>query len=235
MATSLDNRAELRLAVYRLAQLGSSDGALTEHQTATNDVIHQAIFQAMRDAQSWYLSSVNPDYWQKTSSTLSWSGTEAANAGRYSALPTDFLRLYGDKENPALRRPSGRRWGTLIDPPDRTIRGAFYWIWNDRLWIARGASPYSDLVMDYTYDIPELTDDTTAPDFPEEDRILIPAYAAVDLADHGFFPGSMEMKAGLNAYLLRKKREVYVRGRRTKEPRRMKSSKVVGSRWFATG
>ena len=233
--TTLDNRVEIKNAIYQLTGFSGEDGALSEHETNTGDSLNRIVYQAMRDAQSWYLSSVNPDYWKKQSATLSFTNAESTEGGSYASLPADFLRLYGDTPNSALRRPEGLRWGRLIQLPQRTIYGNFYWIQNDKLWLARSATPYSDLIMDYSYDIPELTADGTAVDFPEEDRVLIPAFAAADIADWPMFPGDAELRQRLSSYLTRKKREIYVRGRRTKEPRKVKHNPTLGTRWFVTG
>ena len=97
MATSLDNRVELENAFYRLTGLSGSDGRWTAHETASEDTLFTWMFQAMRNAQAWYLDHIDYARWHKTSSTLSWSGTEAANGGRYSDLPSDFVRLFDQR------------------------------------------------------------------------------------------------------------------------------------------
>jgi len=235
MATvaTLDNRVEIKLAIYQLTGFSGEDGALSEHETNTGDALNRIVYQAMRDAQSWYLSQVNPNYWKKQSSTLSFTDVQSTEGRYYVALPSDFLRMYGDQENSALRRPNGRRWGQLVDPDQRSIRGSnLYWLEHDELSVARGATIPTDLVMDYTYLIPELTADGTAVDFPQDDRILIPAFAAVDIADMPMFPGDAELRQRIGSYLKRKQREIYVRGRRTKEPRKVKHNPTVGNRWF---
>lgn len=236
MATKLSNRVELVHAFYRLTGLSGSDGRWVAHQTAASDTLYTWLYQAMREAQAWYLNNVDPARWKKaTTSEFSWSGTEAANGGRYMALPSDFLRLFGDQENSALRYPSGERWGHLIDPNDRVRWGDYYWIENDNLWICRGASPPATLVMDYSYAIPQLTDDTTAPDFPEIDRDLIAAEMAAIAADHPSFPGSEDLRRRIYQHRESLQKQVYIRGRRSREPRKIKAGRVIGSHWFVTG
>jgi hypothetical protein len=235
MATeaTLANRVEIKNAIYQLTGFSGSDGALSEHETNTGDALNRFVYQAMRDAQSWYLSSVNPNYWKKQSATLTFTDVQSTEGRYYSALPSDFLRLFGDEENSALRRPTGRRWGRLIDADRRNIRGSnYYWIENDQVSVARGATIPSDLVMDYTYLIPELTADGTAVDFPQDDRVLIPAFAAVDISSWPMFPGDNELRQRLKDYLTDTQRQIYVRGRRTKEPRKVKHNPTFGQRWF---
>lgn len=233
MATTLANRAELRAAFYRLTATSASDGALTEHDVSAGDNVNGLILAGMRDAQLFLLSAGGQPRWKTTSTTLSFSGTEAADGGRYTDLPADFLRLFGDDQNSALRTPDGDRWGRLIPIELRNARMSdLYWIENDRLWIARGANPPNNLVADYVYRVPELTDDVTAPDFPLDDRPLIVAYAAARFVEHPTYPGRDDLRARVLNYLRELERHAATRARRTREPRRMKSRRSTGSHWF---
>lgn len=235
MATKLSNRAELRLAFYRLTGTSSSDSALSEHETSANDTIHSLLYQGMREAQSWYIASADPTRWRKRSSAITWSGTEAADGGRYTALASDFLRLYGDADGSSLVEADGTRWGRMIQVQDRNRRGSFYWIDNDRMWITRGASPPTTLYYEYYYEAPELADDSTAPDFPERDRGLIVAFAADLFADTPQFPGDMELDLKIRRHLKALKERIYVRGRRSREPRKVRHTRAFGSHYFGAG
>ncbi|MCK5316325.1 MAG: hypothetical protein KAJ55_00345 [Anaerolineales bacterium] len=235
MATTLSNRVELVNAFYRLTGLSASDTGFSSNETSAKDTLYTWLYQAMREAQSWYLSSVDPTYWYTVSPTISWSSAPQTDGGYSASLPADFLRLFGDQDNSALRRPNGLRWGRLIDAHQRNRRGDYYYVIEKTLWRTRGSTPFSDLVADYNNEIAQLTDDTTAPDFPDVDRVVIPAWMAVLAADHPSFPGSTELRQRLGSNLEREKRQIYVRGRRTREPRKLRHAQTLGSHWFVTG
>lgn len=237
MSATLDNRAEIRLALLRLLAMSTSDGSLTEQQTTSGDTLNHFIQHGTWEAQNWYLSNVDPNRWRTRSPAItSWTGADATDGGRYKALEADFLRLYGSRERSALVEADGTRWGYLIDPMDRyEVRGNYYWIDNDRLWIAKNAAPPSSVYYEYTYRHPTFADDTTAPDFPVQDRPLIVAFAAEYAMQHPFFPGDDNLRVGIERNLKFWQTQCYVRGRRSREPRKVKAGNVIGTRWWAVG
>lgn len=232
MATTLANRAELRAAFYRLTATSASDGALTEHDVSAGDNVNGLLLAGMRDAQLFLVSAGAGAQWKTVSAALSFSGSDSVNGGRYAALPADFLRLFGDDYNSALRTPDGDRWGKLIAVEDRHLKGNLYWLEGNNLWVARQARLPSGLVADYTYRVPELTDDSTAPDFPLDDRPLIVAYAAARFVDHPNYPGRDDLRARVLSYLREMERHAATRARRTRQPRKMKARRTTGSHWF---
>lgn len=235
MATSLDNRAELRLAFYRLTGTSSSDGALSKHETASNDTVHYYLWQGMREAQEWYINVANPSRWKKRSSAItSWS-TDSVTGDRYTSLASDFLRLFGDVENSALMDNNGRPWGKLVRPENAASGVNTYWIENDELRISKYATIPTTVYYDYYYEAPELTDDVTAPDFPERDRNLIVAFAGEMFADSPAFPGDTDLYVKIQANLKKAQQRIYIRSRRSREPRKVRSKRAIGSHWFGRG
>lgn len=237
MATSLDNRVELKNEFYRITGTSSSDTALGEIETVAADELNHLIFQGMREAQSWYIDTAGGGIlWEKVATAItSWSGDDATDGGRYKALETDFGRLDGDRENSALRTVDGERWGRQIDHETRYLRGDNFYLKGSNLWITRGAVPPASLVYDYIHEIAELTDDSTAPDFPERDRRLICLEAANIFIKRPACPLDAEGKQEIRADLKETRRAIYTRARRTREPRRMRSSGAIGNRFFGTG
>lgn len=239
MTATLGNRAELRLALLRLLAMSTSDGTLAEHETTAGDTLNHLIQHGTWEAQSYYLNHVDPERWRKRSSAITWSGTEAADGGRYVALAGDFLRLYGTKERSALVEADGTRWGYLIDALDRyEYLGDYYYIdatavGVERLWIAKSATPPTSLYYEYTYRHPTFSDDTTAAEFPLQHVPLVVAFAAEYAMHHPFFPGDDGVAAKVAANLEYWKRTVAVAGRRSREPRKAKSGRTIGSRWWA--
>ena len=235
MATTLANRAELRNAFYRLTGTSSSDNALSEHETSSNDTIHSFLYQGMREAQAWYIDRADPTQFWKASSAITWTDVLSTEGRRYWALPSDFLRMFGDADNSPLRDGAGKRWGHLIDPSDRHRRGQYFYLQNGQLSIVHGASPPGTLYLDYFYDIPELGDDVTEPDFPERDRDLIVAFAADLFSDTPMFPGDVELRGRIAVHLRKLQKRIYTRSRRTREPRRVRHARAIGSHFFGTG
>lgn len=239
MATTLANRAELRLAFQRLTGFGSSDGSLSARETSAGDAVNAWLQQALWDAQAWYLSNVDPHRWLTVSSALSWSGSDATG-GRYTALPTDFLRLYGDQEVSALHEANGNRWGRLVQPEQRTSRGNGFYLLDDNLYLLRGAAPPT-VYLDYAHRHPTLSDDTGTGsagliDFPLDDRNLVVAFAGkLASLTPGVFPGDSKEVALINEALKEAQEIAYTRGRRTREPRKVRRPAALGSHWFSTG
>lgn len=242
MAVLVSNRAEIKREFYRLTGTSAADGALSEHEANAGETLNRYIQYGLREAQSWYLNNVDPNRWLKTTSTLTWSGAESTDGGRYYDLPADFLRLYAKSDMSAIRQPSGERWGALIDPEVRHIRGNYYYVNSTyrsgdttatpRLWITRGAAPPSNAVLDYNYEHAEIQDDAEAIDFPPEDILLVGVYAAWLAAEDALLPGGDAMRARIDAKRVKLEKRIYLRGRRTREPRRRRPQRPVGRKWI---
>ncbi len=229
----LTDRASLLRAFYRLTATSATDGALSEHDNTTNEAVYQHLQYGLNDAQQYLIRAGLSDRWVKESSTLTWSGTEATDAGRYVALESDFLRLAGDAGVSALHQPNGRRWGRLIEYRDHLRAGQNrYWLQNERLWITPGSNPPSDLEMDFIFRLPTLADSTTI-DFPEDDRPLVIAYAADSAQAEAWLPGGAEMRQNISANLRRRKDQAWSRARRTRRARKLRPSTMFGSHWHA--
>ena len=228
----LTDRLSLRRAFFRLTGVDANNTALTEHDGSTLETLYQFLQYGLWDAQAFLIDCGMGDRWIKRSSTLSFSGSDSVDGGKYTALPSDFLRLAGDDDVSALCQPDGTRWGRLVDMRCRgEVRGNYYWLMNDRLYIAPGASPPSDLVMEYHHKLATLADGSTV-DFPEEHRSLIVAYAADRAQSDAWLPGDLEMNAKIAANLDRLKKLAWVRARRNSGPRKMRARRVVGTHWL---
>lgn len=242
MSTTLDNRAELRLAFYRLTGFSDGDGSLSEHEVQSGDTVNSWLQEGLWEAQSWYLSNADPHLWKRTIPLA----VEEDDEGKFVRLPGDFLRLYGDQENSAIRKPGSSRWGRLIPPEDGQRRAyASYWIENrDRLRFSRGTSVETGLVLDYNYRHPVLSSDDEGDDeegaygvidFPVEDRRLIVALAAEIASQHPSFPAGFERAMQIQRYADQLKTRIYTRARRTREPRKVRHPRGLGSHWLSTG
>lgn len=228
----LTDLPSLKRAFYRLTGTASSDGALTEHDDSTDEAVEQLLQYGAWDAQHFLLDCGLNDRWVSQSSSLSFSGSDSSDGGRYTDLPSDFLRLAGDHVTSALRRPNGNRWGSLIDFEDRfRVRGNGYWLQNEKLWIARNASPPSDLLMDYHHRLATL--DNTEVDFPTADRGLIVGFAAERGMAESWLPGGQEMASKIARFVARQKQQAWKRARRSSGPRRMQPQRTIGSHWIA--
>lgn len=238
MSATLDNRAELRRALLRLIGGSTSDGGFAEHEASSGDTLNHLIIHGVWLAQEYILNSVDPDRWRKRSAAITWSGADSTDGGRYVELASDFLRLYGNRERSALVEADGTRWGRQIDSPmDRyEVSGGYYWIDRtsnaNRLWISKSSNPPATVYYEYNYRHPTFSDDTTAAEFASQEVPLAVAFAADYALNHAFFPGGPEMGARIEKNLDRWKRTVYVNSRRTREPRKLKTGRVIGTRWW---
>ena len=223
---SVDKHIE---AFYRLVGTTSEDSALTEQGEATNEVAYLYLTRGCRKAQRWMIN-VGYDGWRKRSSALSWSGTDAADGGRYTDLPDDFLRAYGNERKSALCEAGGDGWGQEIDPEQEHLRGNFYYVNGPQLWITRNASPPSTLYLKYHYTHPKWESSTTI-EFPMDARSLIVAQAANAAKEENWLPGGPEMKAGIVSALAMAREEARDIVRPTKKPRQMRKAPRCGNRW----
>jgi hypothetical protein len=225
----LTDLASLRQAFWRLTATDQANPALTEHEATTNATVDQFLQYGAWDAQNYLIDLGLADRWVTLSSALTWSGADLTDGGRYSALPSDFLRLRGDENHSALRVPGTKRWGYLI-PSEYCweAQGDFYWLMNDALWIAYGAQPPSGLKMDYHHKLADLAVGTTV-DFPSDHMALIPAYACTRAMNDAWLPGGLEMRAGIQSALNALQKEAARRVRRTRMPRTMRTVRTRGA------
>lgn len=225
----LTDLASLRRAFFRLTATDENDPALIEQDVSDLEAVDQFLQYGAWDAQAFLIDNGMADRWVTTSAALSWSGADASDGGRYTSLPSDFLRLAGDDQNSALRVPGGRRWGLLIDFENRWVaRGDCYWLMNDQLWIAYAASPPTGLKMDYHHKLATLAVGTTV-DFPAEHAGLIVGYAGGHAMNEAWLPEDEVMRARIVSKLGAHQKEAQRRIRRTAKPRTMKTSRTQGA------
>lgn len=244
MAIQATTRAELINEFYRLTATSASDGQFTANQTQAGDTINRYIQYGLWDAQNWYISNVNANRWGKTTSALTFT-QDTSTGVRYVSLPSDFMRVDGDEDFGGLKYANTLKpWGRLIDSRARSVTGDNYYLKDTlisgdtesvpRLYLTRQANPpTSGLVLEYYYFHPEIADDADAIDFPTLDVMLIAAFAAQDAAMSSWFPGGIELKAAIAANLRERKMAALIRGRRTREPRKVRARRTVGIKWFA--
>jgi len=236
-----DNRAELRQAFYQLVNTTSDDDALVEQGEAVDEIANRALQYGVWNAQTYLISIGAGNRWRTTSSALTWSGSDSTG-GKYTALPADCLRIAGDERNSALRSADGVQWGMLVDERDRfRVRGNYYYLLDhdgeSRLWLARGANPPSGTVLDYFYRHPTWTDDTgtadNAVDFPEMDRAMIPAEAAYYAMTQSWVPRGLELATRIQQARNNARSEARLRVNMTRQPRRTRNVRGIGTHWFA--
>ena len=238
----LTDRASLKRALYRLVNADDADDDLIEHDDSTLEGVYLSLQQGAEAAQLYLVDAGVGDTWlTTTSSALSFTGSDP---NRYYDLPDGagadaaFLRIYGDQDLTGLRRSDGERWGRLISAEIRwRTRGNYYYTRGSasegkaRLYLSRGAAPPSDLFLDYIYRLPALADSTTV-DFPEPDRPLIVAFAAVHAMEESWLPGGPEMESKLMRNLDRRKHDAWRRARRSRQPKQAQPAVMVGDHWF---
>lgn len=231
----LTDRASCLRALLRLVNAEDGDDDATEHDLEANEVFYRALQQGAEDAQTFMLDVGRGDWWLTTSSAISWTGSDP---DRYWALPEDFLRAAGDFDASPFRASDGSKlWGRQVAVLERfrCTGDAWYFRSGDdgepRVYLARKANPLSDMVMDYYRTVGELEDDVDV-DFPELDRILIPAYAAAIAMEESWFPGGDEQRAAIARNKKRSEDAAWRRARRTQQPRMIKSSVGMGEHWM---
>ncbi len=236
----LTDRASILREFYRLTGTSGSDRAATAHDSGTLEGIYNLLQHGAWDAQLYLIQVGEAALWLTTTSgAFAWSGADSTHGGRYTNLPSDFLRAAGSERESPLREPGGRRWGQLIDFEDRfSVWGNRFWFQEGQLWVARGASPPSDLVLDYHERLATLADSAAGPpvvdntvDFPIVHRPLIPAFAAERAAYQSWFPLDEAGKASVIANLRGLKRKARAQARRATQPRKMRRPAGVGRWW----
>lgn len=225
----LDNIAKHKSAFYRLVGTTSDDDSLTENSEAEDDVFYLFITRGYRSAQRYLIDFCRmSDRWRTRSSAITWSGTESTVGGQYSALPTNFLRLAGNRHRSSLVEADGTRWGQEIDESDSIIKGQYYYLKNDQLWKTRSASPPSTVYLEYHHHHAVITSATSTFDLPAEARHLAVAFAANDAMTENWFPGkdrNVVREALANAKYEAKQL------RRSREPIKMAAPRRYGTAW----
>jgi hypothetical protein len=226
-------------ALYRLWGLTSSDDALTEQGEASGDLIALYLTRGYRTTQRWAVDQGHAQSrWRKRSSAItSWPGTDAADGGRYvnlatgsGAIATDFLRLDGDqKTRSALVQANGDAWGSEIEADQDFAKGNYYYLKDDQLWLARGASPPSTLYLRYYYQHPAITSATTSFDMPVDARWLCVCEAAIAGTLDGWGVDGAVLRIETARKLAREEARRVLR--RTREPRKFRMPQMYGTRW----
>lgn len=229
----LSDLASLRRAFFRAVDADPDDPALTEHEDSPNEVVDQHLLEGVREAQDWLLSCGDiGTRWIKQVSLPTesdWQGTERNDGGRWTALPDDFHRLWGDEGESGLRKPNGTQWGRLIDPEMRfDVSGDRYWLEGDELWIAHGANPPNDLEMDYLYRV-ELPSGSSTVDLPSGYRRLAVAYAASEALGESWCYAD---PSKISRHLENWKQKTRRRSRPSRQPRQMRQKQTAGSHWI---
>jgi hypothetical protein len=240
-----ENRAALRRRFYWATGTAATDDALIEHDAESLEQAHYCIQHGIWRAQRFLIRHGYADGWLTQSATLSFSGSEDTNGGRYASLPADFLMLAGDDTEAvsALRQPSGTRWGRLIEDERElyNYQGDYYTIrgaggdsaaTTGKLWIARGANPPSDLVMDYHHRHAILADDSTVLNFPQDAGNLVVAEAANLARTQPWFPGDAGRKEDIKEALRAAHEDATSWARRDRKPKRLNSRPVFNNRWI---
>jgi hypothetical protein len=228
----LDSVQKHRAAFYRLVGTTGDDTALTELNEVTDEVCDLYLTRGCREAQRWMLD-MGYDGWRKRSTALtsaSLSGTDDTDGGRYWALPSDFLKLWGRERESAIRKPNGDRWGAETTPHNDNWRGEYYYVRGDELWFARRAVLPTTFYVEYHYLHPKWEGAFTI-DFPMEARWLIPTEAAVVAKEENWLPGGAEMEAKIERALARARNSARHIARRTKQPRGFRKPYRLANRW----
>lgn len=231
----LDSVSKLLLAFYRLTGAQSGDGSITLRGESDDDVGYLYLTRGARAAQRWMIDNGFESYWRTRSSALSFSGTETSDGGRYTTLPSDFLRLWGDRTRvkSALVEADGDDWGALIEEERSDIQGDYYYLKGDQLWVTRSADLPPTVYLEYHHKHPAISaalDDADI-DFPMDGRPLIVAEAASLASGEAWLPGGEEMEARLDRHLRRTRYEVRKVARRTREARRFAPPPRVANHW----
>lgn len=234
----LTNRVLLLNEFFRLVNADASDADLTEHDDSTLEGAYQLLQAGCFDAQLYLIDCGAGSRWAKASSALSFSGSDP---DKFAALPADFLRLEATERRTGLR--SGTiSWGRMI-PFERRFEfnGNYFYIRGNeaasalegdlRVYVTIGAAVPSGLVADYFYRHATLGDSTTV-DFPEEDRQLIPAFAAYRASFQSWFSGGQEEKLAIQTNLDFCKQQAWRRSRFSRQPKEVPVSPLVGERWY---
>ena len=226
----------VKAAFFRLVDTESDDPELVLHGEGVSDVVELALTAGFRSAQRWMLDK-GFQGWRKRSSAITWSGTDAADGGRYWSLPTDFLKAYGNARISCLTEAGGDRWGEEVHPDYAAVKGnSYYFRGSDdggmQLWLSRSAAPPSTLYMEYHYLHPSWTALADADiDFPLEIRSLGVAEAANEAMVEAWLPGGQELEVKILRALGLAQTKAMRTVRASKKPREMRKPSRFGNHW----
>lgn len=229
----LDSVDKVLAAWYRLAGTTSDDEALVEQGEAVDDVAYQSLTRGCRIAQRWMLD-VGYGGWRKRSAALTFSGTDAANGGKYVSLPDDCLRIWGrydDNNMSPLRQANGDPWGRLVAGQDDVLKGDYCYVRGEQLWLTRTAQPPATLYLDYHYQHPTWdTDlDDADIDFPVDARYLIIAEGVNVAKEENWYPLGADGEQRIERALVRARNEAIGVARQHKSPRRFRKPTRMGN------
>lgn len=225
----LDSVTRVRQAFYRLIGSTVDDDGLTEQGETDNEVCYLFLTRGCRAAQRFMLDE-GYGGWRQRSAALSFSGSDAADGGRYTSLPTDFLRAVGNDRTSALREADGTPWGQEFDDRDDTKQGNGYYLRGDQIWLLRNAVIPSTLYLDYHFHHPEWSDSVTI-DFPIKARWLIVAEAADSAKLEDWFVGDNDVLAKIAAALIKARTEATDIAKRTQQPLKWRAPRRAGTHW----
>lgn len=231
---SLTDRASALREFLRLVNAEEDDPDMAEQDATDLEGAYELLQRGADDAQLYLLDIGLGDFWLSTSSAITWTGSDP---DRYWDLPGDFLRFASDEDFGPFRSSDGRRsWGLEISPLERFARRGNCWFFKaaagvPRVYLTNGAQPIEGMVADYYRSLGAIADATTM-DFPEKERALVPAYAAVHAMEQSWFPGGPNEERKIQRNLQRHQQQAWARARRTQQPRRIQRSAVAGEHWF---
>lgn len=229
----LTDRASILREFFRLVNADSSDEDMTEHDSGTLEGAYEALDVGKNRAQLYLIAIGQGETWLKQGSALTVTGSDP---NRYSSLPSDFLTLDSnpDEGRSGLVYSTGIGWGCEIQPRDRgKVWGNYYWVeWSAssqeaRVRYARGAAVPSGILPNYYYRLGTLADSTTV-EMRNDDRSLIPAYAADYAKEQAWFPGGDEQRASISRNLRTAQEEARRRGRLTGRARKVQNQPARG-------
>lgn len=239
--SALDTVSELVDAFYRACGTTSDDDALVENGEAADAVAYLYLTRGIRAGQRWLIDNGLTGWWRKRSSAItSWTGSDAANGGRYIDLTTtapDFLRLFQRKVEGQARmtgglvQANGDAWGREIHADEEEVRGNFYYMRGTNLWVARTASVPNPVYLSYFYQHPVVSSATASFDFPTDAMHLV-LWEAVDAAkEESWFPLGQDAEAKIQRGLQKARTEARAIGRQTRTPRQWGRPIRHGTRW----
>lgn len=220
-------------AFYRLVGSESDDDDLVERGEAADEVAYTFLTRGFRRAQHFLLDA-GLKGWRTRSSALTWSGTDAVDGGRYSALPADFLRADGDRSGrSALVEADGTAWGQEVSAQDDGRQGDYYYLTATQVWLARTASPPTTLYLRYVKKHPAFSGSMADADLilPVDCNALGVAYAAAFAREDSWLPGGVEMEAKIERAVTSAQAEARGFARTSREPQTFQAPKRHGHRW----
>lgn len=224
-----------RRALLRLLGTDADDPELVRGGEAANEVTDQYLTRGCRAAQRWMLNCGYGGWRKRGSAITSWSGSDATDGGRYTTLPADFLRAYGNERQSALREADGTPWGILVDPGEAMdyYGDGYYLRGSEELWLTRGAQPPSAVFLEYHFKHAAWSDSLgdASIDFPVDARWLIVAEAAALAKEENWIPLDNEDAVRIERALLRARQEARDLSRPTKKPRQFSRPRRLGNHW----